>query len=286
MATCYRHPSRETGVSCSNCGRAICPDCMTPTRVGMRCPECAGQKTKVMTMRTIGNQGYAATQALIAINVLAFLAEGTPVFTLSGVPGVATHSWVLERGFLLAPYVGPLHQYYRLLTAGFLHLDILHIASNMLVLYLVGRLLEPVIGRVRFVSIYFVALFAGSFGALLFSPTAETVGASGAVFGLLGAAFIDLRRRGIDPWQAGIGGMIVLNLILSFSISGISIGGHIGGLIGGGLAAGVWHLADRRRNAVQLGLAGCVILAAAAIAAAIIFSNTYLPPAGYPSFSL
>jgi membrane associated rhomboid family serine protease len=261
---------------------------MTPTSVGMRCPECASQKTKVMTMRTLSNQGWRATQALILINVLAFLAEGPPAYTLtgSGVPVDGTASWPLTHFSLLAPYVGPLHQYYRLLTAGFLHLDFLHIGSNMLVLYFVGRMLEPAIGRVRFVAIYFVGLFAGSLGALLFSPLSETVGASGAIFGLLGAAFIELRHRGIDPWQSGIGGTIVLNLVLTLSISGISIGGHIGGLIGGGLAATIWHYADRRRRPLILGIAGCVGLAAAAIVAAIVFSNGYLPPGNFPHFSL
>jgi membrane associated rhomboid family serine protease len=256
---------------------------MTPTRVGMRCPECAGQKTKVMTMRTMSNQGWAATQALIAINVLIFLTEGTSAYTFSSNP-VGVLSWPLAHGFLAAPFVGPIHQYYRLLTSGFLHWDILHVGSNMLVLYFVGRMLEPAIGRVRFVSIYFVGLFAGSLGALVADPNVATVGASGAVFGLLGAAYIELRKRGIDPWQAGIGGTIVLNLVLTFSIAGISIGAHIGGLIGGGLAAGVWHFADRQRRPLWLGIAGCVVLAAAAIIAAILFSATYLPPAGphYP----
>jgi len=284
MATCYRHPSRETGVSCSNCGRPICPDCMTPTPVGMRCPECARQRTKVKTMRSIsGSQGFAATQVLIAINVLIFLAEGTSVYTFAS--GAGPSSWPLNHGFLAAPFVGPLHQYYRLLTSGFLHLDFLHIGSNMLVLYFVGRMLEPAIGRVRFVAIYFVSLFAGSLGALLLSPDSATVGASGAIFGLMGAAFVELRARGINPWEAGIGGLIVINIVFSLSISGISIGGHIGGLIGGALTAMIWQLADRQRRPLLVGLAGCLALAAGVIIASIIFANTYLPPAG-PHYSL
>lgn len=235
-------------------------------------------------MRSMTNQGWTATQVLIAINVLVFLTEGTSAYTFSGTN--ATNSWPLLHGFLLAPYVGPLHQYYRLLTSGFLHWDFLHIGSNMLVLYFVGRMLEPAIGRVRFLTIYFVGLFAGSLGALLDSPLSASVGASGAIFGLLAATYLELRRRGIDPWQAGIGGTIVLNLVLTFSISGISIGAHIGGLIGGGLAALVWHYADRQRRGLWLGLVGCLVLAAAAIVAAIIFSNTYLPPATFPHYSL
>jgi membrane associated rhomboid family serine protease len=249
----------------------------------MRCPECARQRTKVRTMRSMANQGWGATQALIAINVLIFLAEGTSAYTIAGTP--ANAGWLLNHFFLAAPYVGALHQYYRLLGAAFLHLDILHIASNMFVLYFVGRMLEPAIGRTRFLAIYFTSLFAGSLGALLASPTNATIGASGAIFGLLGAAFVEMRRRGIDPWEAGIGATIVLNLVLSFSIAGISIGGHIGGLIGGGLAALVWSYSDRTRRPLWYGIAGCAILAVAAIVASIIFANTYLPPSG-PSYSL
>ncbi len=243
---------------------------MTPTQVGMRCPECARQRTKVKTMRQIGYKGFQATQALIAINVVIFLAEGPHVFTLASDP--TGPSSLLTNGWLDAPQVGLAHQYYRLLTAGFLHLDFLHIGSNMLVLYFVGRMLEPAIGRVRFVAIYFVGLFAGSLGALLLTPDSATVGASGAIFGIMGATFVEMRARGINPWEAGIGGLIVLNLILSFGLSGISIGGHIGGLIGGGLAGVVWHQADRRRRPLLIGLLGCLALAVIAVGAAIAFS--------------
>src|SRR5580704_13635005 len=134
MATCYRHPGRETGVSCSNCARPICPDCMTVTPVGMRCPECARQTTKVRTIRSTANRGYRATQVLIAINVIVFLLEGSSVFTLTTAGGGS----LVNHGLLFAPYVRsgtaslgiPAHEYYRLLTSGFLHLSILHIASN------------------------------------------------------------------------------------------------------------------------------------------------------------
>jgi membrane associated rhomboid family serine protease len=273
MATCYRHPSRETRVSCSNCGRPICTDCMTPTSVGMRCPECAGDRTPVKTMRNISSgHGLVATQVLIAINVIAFLAEGSAVFSLAGEPSGS--SWALSHGLLYAPYLRYYHQYGRLLFSGFLHLDFLHIGMNMLVLYTLGRLLEPAIGRTRFVAIYFVGLFAGSFGALLLSPHSPTAGASGAIFGLMGAAFIELRARGIDPWRSGIGGLILINLVFSLSINGISIGSHIGGLIGGALAMLVWHQADRRRQPLALGIAGCIVLAAVAIAASIAYSQT------------
>src|SRR5207248_1508253 len=144
MATCYRHPSRETGVSCSSCGRPICPDCMTPTSVGMRCPECARERTKVKTVRSRAT-APVVTQALIAINVVVFIAE-----TASGTPlGGATQGalgTVYAKGLLFGPSISLSHEYYRLVTAGFLHDGLLHILFNMAFLYFMGAMLEPAIG--------------------------------------------------------------------------------------------------------------------------------------------
>jgi membrane associated rhomboid family serine protease len=278
MATCYRHPSRETGVACSNCGRPICPDCMTPTSVGMRCPECARERTRVHSLRT-GASEPVVTYALIAICFVAWLLEGsvgnaTRVFADGalygpGISGSGAPALVSVHGPLLIS-VG--HDYWRLITGGFLHATgtqgILHIGFNMYLLWILGRMLEPVLGSVRFGVIYFTALLAGSFGSLLLSPDAVTVGASGAVFGLMGAAAVDLHARGVNPFQTGIGGLIVINLIFSFTFSNISIGGHIGGLIGGALAALAFQQADRRRLR-EAGFAACAVLAAAAAAGAI-----------------
>src|SRR5580692_1920076 len=162
MATCYRHPSRETGVSCSNCGRPICPDCMTTTPVGMRCPECAKQRTKVMRMRDT-NARPRVTLALIAVNVIVFLTEqGQFSIFGTGIHGAVINEGVLDR-FNLAVE----HQYWRLITAGFLHENLLHIGFNMYLLYLLGTMLEPAMGSVRFAAVYFTSLLAGSFGAVL-----------------------------------------------------------------------------------------------------------------------
>src|SRR4051794_2073538 len=232
MATCYRHPGRETGVSCSNCGNPICPDCMTPTPVGMRCPECARDRTKVKTIRSIQSDPRV-TYALIAINVIAFLAEGR-----FGFGNVGGGSQVYVKGVLYGPLIDHQHEYWRLITGGFLHASILHIGFNMYLLYFLGRILEPALGSVKFGMLYFAALLAGSAGSLLVTPMSPTVGASGAVFGLMAATFLEMRARGIDPMAGGvfgsIGGLILINLVFSFAVSGISIGGHIGGLIGGG----------------------------------------------------
>ena len=262
MQTCYRHPSRETGVSCSNCDKPICPDCMTPTSVGMRCPECAKERTKVKTISSVEGTMQVAT-ALVAVNIIAFLASGAPLF------GDAFGNDLYRHGLLYGPSIELNNEYWRLVTSGFLHVNAFpHLLFNAYLLYLLGQMLETAIGSRRFATIYFVALLMGSCGALIVSPNSFTVGASGAVFGLMGAAFVELRSRGIDPFQTMIGPLIVFNLALSFLFSGISIGGHIGGLIGGGLAMLAFHQGDSRRSpAIGYGL--CAVLALASVAGGI-----------------
>lgn len=230
--TCYRHPDRETGVSCSSCGRPICPDCMTPTPVGMRCPECARQRTKVVRGPSGGPQsgfmGSPATFVLIAISVVAYLIE---VGAGGGGLSVGINSVSVDFG-LFGPSVAE-GEWYRLVTSGFLHANLIHIGFNMFLLFMLGRLLEPALGTPRFVVLYFASLLAGSFGALLMDPNALTVGASGAVFGLFGAGFLIARERGMNSLAGELGFLIVINLVLSFTVSGISAGGHLGGLAGG-----------------------------------------------------
>jgi membrane associated rhomboid family serine protease len=271
MATCYRHPARETGVSCSNCGRPICPDCMTTTPVGMRCPECSSQRTKVVRMREL-KAVPRLTYALIAINVIVFIAEGKGVFTLAG----EGSGKLISKGGLLGSSEDPAlvgqgvahGQYWRIVSSGFLHENLLHIGFNMWVLYYLGVLLEPALGAFRVGLIYAVSLLCGSLGALLVSPHDLTVGASGAIFGLMGAAAVEMRARQVPLFQSGVGGLIVLNLIISFSIPGISWGGHIGGLIGGALVAVVLRAGDLRRIPAVATIA-CVVIAACAVAGSI-----------------
>ena len=224
--TCYRHPGRETRVSCSSCGRPICPDCMTPSPVGMRCPECSSQTTQVRTLTAPGGEPRA-TIALIVICVLAYLAEGN--FGVSGGSGA-----LFRDGALFGPLVEA-GEWWRLVTYGFLHAGLLHIGFNMLLLWLFGREMEPQLGTPRFLGIYFSSLLAGAFGALLVSPNAATVGASGAIFGLMGASAAIMYARGINPFQTDVGMLILFNLGLGFFVSNVSIGGHIGGLVGGAL---------------------------------------------------
>ena len=238
---CYRHPKRETGVSCSECGRGICPDCMVFAPVGIRCPEHAGVAqgaARVTTgVRRAAYEGTGAlvTKALIALNVFVFLAN-----LAQGSSFGRTSGSLFEKGalFIRVPiYPGGLAEgeWWRLLTAAFLHASIIHLGMNMFVLWFIGAPVEQAIGRGRFLALYVVSGLAGSAGALLFDPYAVTVGASGAIFGILGAALVlEWQRSYVLGGQAL--GLIVVNLVLTFAIPNISIGGHLGGLAGGALS--------------------------------------------------
>ena len=234
MDVCYRHPGRETAVSCSNCGRPICPDCMTTTSVGMRCPECAGQTTTVRKVAAARGDEPMVTYVLLGLIVLVQL--GAMASGASATGSRFGGSQLIADGALSGPAVAD-GEVWRILTSGFLHAGLLHLMFNAFALYVLGTMLEPAIGRLRFAIIFFVSLFAGSFGALLVEPDALTVGASGAIFGLMGAAFVIMRNRGINPMESGIGIWLGINLVFTFAIPGISIGGHLGGLVGGALAA-------------------------------------------------
>jgi len=260
MATCYRHPDRETGVSCSNCGNPICTDCMTATPVGMRCPDCAKQKTQVRTAASIGGGDPMATYVLIGLSVLVAFGSGS---LLGG------GNQVFYDGALNGPGVSDGGQYWRLVTSGFLHAGLIHLGFNMYILYFLGSMLEPALGKVRFLALYFASLLGGSFGALLLSPMVNTVGASGAVFGLMGAAFIMQRARGMNPMQSGIGPLILLNLVISFVIPGISIGGHLGGLLAGVVAALVIEEVAKRRAPQLVAVAGVALVALVAVAGSL-----------------
>lgn len=292
MATCYRHPSRTTGVSCSACGRPICPDCMTPTPVGMRCPQCAGQRTRVKRLRPGARLSRLpvpfgwppVTFGLIAINVIAFLSERGQ-FTLTGgnATGTLVQEGVLARvldvrtpeGFVTLMPIAHEHEYWRLVTNGFLHENILHIGFNMYALYILGLMLEPAIGSARFAAIYLTSLLAGSLGVLI-ATAGPSLGASGAILGLMGAAVVELRARRIGVMQSGIGVWIVFVLVYSFVVPDISIGAHIGGLVGGFLAGAAIRAADQRR-APALGFVACLLLCALAVAGSIAVAGSTSP---------
>jgi membrane associated rhomboid family serine protease len=207
---------------------------MTPTAVGMRCPECARQRTRVVRNPSgsrSGFEAFPATSVLIAINVIVYLVE-----ILRGPGGVSGISPQMYFDFALNGVEVAGGGWYRLVTGGFLHQNIWHILLNMVALYFGGRLVEPAIGTRRFLALYFASLLAGSFGALVVSgPTAFTVGASGAIFGIFGAAFVIARGRGLTTVASELGILIALNLAFTLGYPGVSIGGHFGGLIGGAI---------------------------------------------------
>jgi membrane associated rhomboid family serine protease len=266
MAVCYRHSGRETNVACSNCGRPICPDCMTVTPVGMRCPECARERTQVRRIGGGLRTGAApATYALIAINVAAFLVE----LAGGGAASIQGGGTVIDDAGLNGPDVAD-GQVWRIVTAGFLHAGFLHIALNMFALYILGALLEPAIGTPRFLGLYFVSLLAGSCGALLLDPNETTVGASGAIFGLMSAAFIVARHRGLEQLASQIGFYVIINLVFTFGVPGISVGGHLGGLVGGAIAALLITSAERRAShPLSLEVLGMLAISAASVGASL-----------------
>ncbi|MEY2552749.1 MAG: hypothetical protein QOC57_609 [Ilumatobacteraceae bacterium] len=221
---CYRHPDRETGRRCTRCGKPACGECLVQVSIGSQCVDCVkAARPDVKTRAKFWNarQPTLITYALIAINAAVYL-------------------WTMASNrheFDLALYEPSLRngEYYRLVSSGFLHFGLFHIGMNMLLLFQLGQLLEPAIGRVRFGLLYFASLLGGSLGALILSPSAVTGGASGAVFGLMAAAAIGMHRRGINVFRTGIGTILVLNLVITFTLPGISVGGHLGGVVAGAI---------------------------------------------------
>ena len=261
--TCYRHPQRETGLSCSECGRPICVDCMTVAPVGIRCPEHAAvsappRRPHASHLPRLGRRGVPpdatlVTKILIAINV-SFYLVGVASGSIDAPQGP-----LYERLWLYGPWVAD-GEWWRLITAAFLHASILHIAFNMLALWWIGGPVEAAIGKWRFLALYAVSGLAGSAGALWAAPTAVTVGASGAIFGLLGAMLV-------IQWQqtGSIAGpaltLILINLAITFAVPNISYGGHVGGLVGGILATlAITHLGTRHVAYGRVGLVGVLSL--------------------------
>jgi membrane associated rhomboid family serine protease len=276
--TCYRHPDRVTGLSCSECGRPICTECMTIAPVGIRCPEHSGRAQGVQRMTrgvqraSLEGAGAKVTKLLIGINVAVYVAE---LIQGGGVYGV--NSTIYSKGVLWAPFVAA-GDYWRLLTAAFLHYGPLHLILNMLGLWWFGSLLEQRIGSGRFLLLYLASGLAGSAGALVVSPTNPTVGASGAIFGILGAGLVLEQQRDYVFGGSALG-VIVANLVLTFFWPGISIGGHIGGLIGG--AASMLALSRFGRGHAAYGRVGLVGIAGIVAVGILSVAVAYWKARGY-----
>lgn len=261
-ATCYRHPRREAPLRCTRCERPICLDDAIDAPVGFLCPECAQQPARVRraTASVARAGGGAATKVLLGAIIVVYLLQ-------------QTNDVVFQQGALFGPAVAA-GDWYRVVSGGFLHGSVFHIGFNGYLLWILGRMLEPSTGTSRFLALFAAGLFGGSLGALLLQWGGATIGASGAVFGLMAAAMVGLRRRGIDPWRSSIGMLVLLNLAFTFLVPGISIGGHIGGLIGGALAAVPIFLLDADRRSLGTVAAWGVALA---LGAAAIFAGVAGP---------
>ena len=268
MATCYRHPDHETGLSCSDCGRPICTDCMTIAPVGIRCPEHAGGTASTPGQRVVRSapralqnlRGAYVTRALVIVNVFVYLltvAQGAGLNSPGGN--------LFDKGLLFGPYVAQ-GEWWRLFTSMFLHAGVLHIALNMVGLWWLGSIVEQSLGHGRYLLLYVASGLAGSAGALLVSPLQPTVGASGAIYGILGSLLI-LEWLQTGTFAGPALTLIVINLAFSFTAAGISWGGHVGGLTAGILGTlAIWQARQMRQPA--LGYVALVAIGIASIAVA------------------
>ncbi|MER7772978.1 rhomboid family intramembrane serine protease [Kitasatospora sp. NPDC096140] len=266
---CFRHPGTATGISCTRCERPICPECMVPAAVGFQCPECVSRGhagSRRATTRFGGGlagDGGLVTRVLVGVNVVVWLLAA---YVLTPQLGQTWSLFSAGRDVLGGPAGiadGP-DQWYRLLTATFLHVEWWHIGLNMVVLLWLGPPLEEALGRLRFLALYLVAALGGStFAFLVAGNLMNSVGASGAIFGLIGATIVlQLHNRGpLAPVMA----FLVFNLVVTFSRPGVDWRAHLGGLVLGTLtAAGLMYAPREHRGPVQaLVVAGALAVEAA-----------------------
>jgi membrane associated rhomboid family serine protease len=263
VPTCYRHPIRETWVRCQRCDRPICPDCMRDAAVGFQCPECVAEGNRGIRQAKSAFGGSVVrtpyvTWAILAINVLVFGAEYLTGTTVSGILAMWPAAVVVEG------------DYYRLISAAFVHGGVFHILFNSWALYITGPYLERAFGHVRFVSLYLVSALGGSVLGYWIDPlNTLTVGASGAIFGLFGAMLVAGRRLNLDVRSIGV--LVVLNLAITFLVPNISWTGHIGGLVTGAAVAGALAYAPKNNRTLWQVLA---IAGAAAVLVVLVLVRT------------
>ncbi|MEQ6899918.1 rhomboid family intramembrane serine protease [Nocardioides sp. YIM 152588] len=296
VPTCYRHPDRESYIRCQRCGQPICPDCMNEAAVGFQCPSCVAEGAKATRAGRTTYGGIRSSQPgstsimLIAINVavwVAVMVTGgarsrlvdllalTPVGQCTSVanpgayyPGIGTQT-VCDAIGDGRWYPGVADgAYWQLITSAFMHVQPWHIGFNMLALWFLGPQLEHVLGRARFLALYLVSALAGSVAVLWLSNEYQsTLGASGAVFGLMGALLVIGTKARADV--SAIWGWLAINVLLTFVVSNVSWQGHLGGLIGGALVAAALAYAPRgpRRATVQWAAIAVLVVVLGAAAA-------------------
>ena len=228
MPICINHFERETNVYCSRCEHYICTDCMRSASIGYQCPECASDSTPIIRginkNRFIPSQGNNQGTRFLSITLISiYVAQ----FVLGDI--------LISNFALFAPSVST-GQWWRLFTAGFLHGSILHLLFNVYILWILGSQLESILGKRKFIIIYFVSLMGGSIASFLFSPFGTySIGASGAIFGLMGAMLVVGRKKRLDISQVAV--LVILNVAIGFVLSGIDWRAHLGGLAAGALIA-------------------------------------------------
>jgi membrane associated rhomboid family serine protease len=280
--TCYRHPDRDAGRRCTRCGKPACAECLVQASVGSHCIDCArlarpDPKTRARYWNA--RQATLVTYALILTNLLVFvyLVFETPKSVMGDTNAIGYVRLGLSRDLLRNDFFpgipdGLPGQWYRLVSSGFLHYGIFHLAFNMYALYMLGQTLEPMLGRLRFAMVYFACLLGGSAGALLLQPHGLHGGASGAVFGLFGLIMVGYIQRGINPLTTSLGGVLIINVLLSFR-PGISFGGHVGGAVAGAICGLVMMAPAQRRVAEKWTYITPIVVGLASIAVAV--ATTY-----------
>ena len=265
---CYWHPDRYAGVTCQRCERRVCAECMHTASVGFHCPACIAPQSINHGRKRISARSFArganaseqslTTRTLIAVNLFAFLVTLFRGGSLSSGGGDVTIDFgLVGYGRVLSAfsidYVGIAEgEWWRMFTGGFLHAGFIHLAFNMFLLWMLGSQLERLLGPTSYLILYFGSLLSGALGVMLLDPLALTVGASGAVFGLMGATVVYQLRRGVSPWSNGIGTLLIINLIYTFARPNISVGGHLGGLLGGLLIGWLIDEMNKKRIAGYL----------------------------------
>lgn len=267
---CYRHPGRETYIRCSRCERYICPDCMTAAPVGFQCPECVAEGGRTIRQPTtvLGGQvrerRNLVTKIVIGVNVGVWLI-GMLVGPIEVVGRFALATLMSFQGEPIGVLDG---EWYRMITAAFVHEQFWHIGLNMYALWILGNLLEPVLGRWRFLTLYLVSALGGSAASLLgLADGGISYGASGAVFGLMGALFVVMRRFGRDVTAVLV--ILGINVVFGFVVSGIDWRAHLGGLVTGAVLAYAFAHAPRRQRTIY-SIAACLVLVGAILALTVL----------------
>ena len=283
---CWWHPDRATGLSCSRCGRPACPDCLREAPVGFHCTDCVHEATAQqrhqhrqyqnsgMGTRTIAgarlSESTPVTVTLVAVNVAIFLITVIQAKSLFG-----NNAARLEQlGDLWTyPALGG-GEWWRIFTSGFLHYGPIHIAANAFSLWMIGRALEQVFGKIRFLALYFISMLGASTALLLFElPTQPSVGASGAIFGLLGAYAVIVLKLRLNPSSLLV--TLAINAYITFTIPGISILAHVGGLVTGAVVTFAILYAPER-NQARWQAVGLIVITVA-LAGLISWRSTQIP---------